>query len=254
MTTTAGENVLDFTRIICNKFKPKNLFAKRNYYSQVMQNAYLNEYNMMMQNGLDGSLEQQYMMQQQQQQQQQQLQLQQQQQQLVYQQQMNQINQANQVNQLNQIKQMNEINQRNQLNQLNQVGQVNPNIPLNPNVSLNPNVIIQPSPVQNQFQIAPQPLPAAVNQFAPNNTLLNPTIPPIGQTNAIPLSPMMNNQSPMIAQPTLPRNRPAYGRPMPKSNELSKSGNDPDLDELDPGKAITPFCLPFTLSMATFVG
>lgn len=196
-----------------------------------MQSAYLNEYNMMMQNGLDGSLEQQYLLQQQQQQQLQ-LQQQQQQQQLAYQQQMNQLNQANQMNQLNQI---------NQLNQLNQVGQVTPGVPLNPNV------IIQPPVRPNQFQIASQPIqPAVVNQFATvnsslappvtTNPLLNPTVPQLAQPNAtLPVSPMLNsNQSPLIAQSTLTRNRPAHPRPMPKSNEISKSGNNPDLDKLDP--------------------
>ena len=261
MTTTAGENVLDFTRIICNKFKPKNLFAKRNYYSQVMQNAYLSEYNMMMQNGLDGGLEQQYLVQQQQ------LQLQQQQQQLVYQQQMNQLNQANQANQLNQLNQFNEINQRNQLNQLNQlnpVGQVNQGAPLNPNVA------IQPAPGQGQFQVAPQPIQPTVNQlnqFTPcgnstlappvANPLLNQTMPPLTQPNVLPLSPMINsNQSPLIAQSTLPRNLPAHTRSMSKSNDLSKSGMDAELDdhqadELDPGKNLATFCLPFVLATNT---
>lgn len=208
-TTTTGDSLLDFTRIICNKFKPKNLFMKRNYYGQMLQNAYMNDY-MMMQNGLD-SLEQQQLM----------FQQQQQQQALAYQQQVNQINQLNTMNQLNAVNQMNQINQiptavNQQTLPISQIGQ--PVNTLAPQLPINQPSLIQTTPLNQPSLIQATP----INQ---NNLNMTQTT-----SNMVQSSPVINTSSSlpnqMMAQ-QIQTNQPVHSRQIQPTNNYSQTNSLP---------------------------
>ena len=193
---------------------------RRNYYGQMLQNAYINDY-MMMQNGLD-SVEQQQLMYQQQQA-------------LAYQQQVNQINQlnaANQMNQLNSVNQMNQLNSVNQMNQLNSINQINQ---LN-SVNQIPNTIV------NQQTLPINQIAQPVNTLAPNQLPLNQSpliqttpLNPINQNNlTIPQTNSTLVQSPVINTSSLPNqivaqqiqsNQPVHSRPIQPANNYSKTNS-----------------------------